>query len=313
LLFVLLSLIFVQTLEETESNVVQQTDSLSPNLPELASPCGGPCGDNNDCADARCKSCRLNKCVGAGNCSSYCDPTQDINVWCYNSYCTTCEKATNSCLSNCCGPCVNNLQCMQHCNVCSTANKCGPACGANCSTDGDCFWNALGCIKCQNHTCQKPSGCDAPCASNSDCMNNKDNCTKCVRNRCVMGGCGSKCYYTPDCIGQGNCTQCYGRYPPDGYGLCYASCNSPCSANDQCNGNLTNCGQCRNNVCGPSTQCGIQCQNSAGCDGPCHRCLTGICNANARCGENCSVNTDCETTCSRCTQNKCTVFPFNKL
>jgi len=270
--------------------------------------CGAACqGDHNCTGNPLCTSCRLGICVGLGNCGSYCNPNQDINLWCYNSYCTTCDRISSTCLSDCGAPCTVPTQCMSHCNFCTVSFRCVRSCGSTCVADSDCAPNVDGCTKCTNSTCQKPTGCAAFCISNSDCINNKDGCTKCVRNQCVKGGCGSICYYSPDCIGQGNCSQCYGRFSPGGYGLCTGSCNSPCNDPEQCNGTLTNCGQCRNNVCSPSTQCGITCENSAGCAGSCSRCIAGLCTKSAACGESCTVNTDCDpvSPCPYCTNTVC--------
>jgi len=272
--------------------------SVSVTVPAM---CGQPCTSSDACeaGDKRCGVCRLGVCVGDGNCTSYCDPNQDINRWCYNSYCTYCDKATNSCLSNCGGPCTAPNQCA-HCTSCSSDFKCVRTCGTSCMNDNDCSFNVDGCTKCTSNTCQRPTGCGAPCTANTECNKNQDGCTKCVRGQCVRGGCGSICYYSPDCIDQGNCTQCFGRFEPGGFGYCTANCGSPCGAPEQCNGTLSNCGQCRDGVCRPSTQCGIACLNIAGCDGNCHQCIAGVCTANRPCGAQCDVDDICDkTTCPR--------------
>jgi len=271
--------------------------------------CSQPCTGPQDCtSDSRCNSCRLGYCVSAGNCGSYCDPSQDINTWCYNSYCVSCNRATNSCLSDCGQPCTSNMQCIP--TTCSSCNnfRCTRVCGSACGADSNCELNVDGCTKCFGGVCSKPIGCGAYCGINNDCINNHDGCTKCIRNQCVKGGCNSICYYTPDCIDQGNCTQCYGRFNPGGYGVCTASCGAPCSADTQCNGTLTNCGQCLNGTCAASEVCGISCQNDAGCAGNCHRCVTGVCIKNATCGEACDVNSTCDQTnpkCMYCINGKC--------
>jgi len=279
--------------------------------------CGVPCSGPNDCTsptDNRCTTCRLGKCVGPGGCGNYCNPDQPVDQWCYNGYCTSCDRATSKCLSDCGGACMNAGECIAtSCSVCSPQFRCVRSCSSACTTDSDCASNVDGCTKCTASKCQRPTGCAAHCISNSDCIQNTDGCTKCVRNQCVTGGCASICYYTPDCIGQGNCTQCFGRFEPGGYGLCTGSCTSPCGGPEQCNGTLTNCGQCLNGVCSPASQCGITCQNDAGCALNCHRCIGGICTANAKCGEDCNTDTDCDiNTCRLCTNKKCT-SPFGIL
>jgi len=269
--------------------------------------CGQACSGPQDCTgDSRCGTCRLGFCVSAGNCRSYCDPNQDINTWCYNSYCVSCDRATNSCLSDCGQPCTSPSQCITAtCGACNNY-RCTRACGATCQADSNCALNTDGCLKCTGGVCTKPTGCGASCIANSDCV--VQGCTKCVRGQCVVGGCNSICYWTPDCVGQGNCTQCFGRFEPGAYGVCTASCGAPCGDNSQCNGTLTNCGQCLNGTCSASEQCGIGCQNDAGCAGNCHRCVGGVCIKNATCGEACDVNSTCYQTnpkCMFCINSKC--------
>jgi len=258
--------------------------------------CGTGCSGPQDCG-GNCTICRLGRCVGPGNCKSYCDPTQAPSFWCYNDYCGFCDPKTNSCRSDCNGACQTADQCANaRCKVCYSF-RCTSDCGAPCVDSSSCA-NPQGCSICLNGTCQIPTGCGAPCQGNFNCIRNTDGCTKCVRNRCVTGGCNSICYYDPDCQDQGNCTQCNGRFPD--YGVCTAKCGGACLANRDCNGTLTNCGLCKAGKCVPSDVCGVACLNSVGCDGNCHRCIGGVCVKGATCGVACSVNTDCDQDDPRC-------------
>jgi len=263
-------------------------------------PCGLGCTGPQNCGGA-CASCRLGICVDQGKCGSYCDPTQSTNLWCYNDYCATCDRATNSCRSDCGGPCVIVSECTNTCPRCSNF-KCSTGCSAICRDNTQCAANSDGCTVCNNLTCQSPRGCGAPCQNNENCIHSTDGCTKCIRNKCVQGGCGSICYYTPDCYQQGNCTQCYGRFGPpnDLYGLCTAPCGSACLDNTQCNGTLTNCGLCKNGFCSPSDACGVGCMNDVGCAGNCSVCVTGRCQLGGTCGTACQVNTQCNQSDPRC-------------
>jgi len=267
--------------------------------------CGVVCRGNQDCGGT-CASCRLGICVDQGKCGSYCDPTVSPLLWCYNDYCAYCEPATNSCRSDCGGPCVIPSECSAHCPGCSNF-KCSAGCNTACTTNANCAANPEGCITCTNGTCHAPSGCNVPCQTNANCMASSDGCTKCVRNRCILGGCGSICYYTPDCNQQGNCTQCYGRFE-GGFGVCTASCGSACLDNNQCNGTLTNCGLCKSGICSPSDVCGVWCMNDVGCAGDCSLCVAGRCQVGGTCGTPCQVNTQCnqtQPTCKFCINGRC--------
>eukprot|EP01123_Difflugia_compressa_P000214 TRINITY_DN10311_c0_g1_i1.p1 TRINITY_DN10311_c0_g1~~TRINITY_DN10311_c0_g1_i1.p1 ORF type:complete len:325 (-),score=40.14 TRINITY_DN10311_c0_g1_i1:51-974(-) len=293
-------LFFSQCLSDTSVNPNKKVSLPPP-------PCGNPCKGPSDCS-GNCSSCRLGYCVGEGKCNSYCDPAEPISMYCYNDYCQYCDPSTSSCRSTCGGPCVDADQCTA--SSCPKCNNyiCSSVCGAKCTSTSDCASDPDLCTKCINGTCQKPTGCQSACNTNDDCIHNTDTCTKCIRNVCVPGGCNSICYYTPDCFGQGNCTQCYGRFYPGGYGVCTASCGLACGSNEQCNGTLTNCGLCKNNVCSPSDVCGIACINDVGCAGNCHRCINGTCTKNATCGQACQVNTQCDQTdpkCMYCINSKC--------
>eukprot|EP01124_Arcella_intermedia_P023636 TRINITY_DN3795_c0_g1_i1.p1 TRINITY_DN3795_c0_g1~~TRINITY_DN3795_c0_g1_i1.p1 ORF type:complete len:326 (-),score=0.71 TRINITY_DN3795_c0_g1_i1:92-997(-) len=270
--------------------------------------CGTPCTDNLNCsASTACSVCRMGFCVGQGLCNSYCDPKLGVDYYCYNDYCQYCDNATKSCRSDCTGPCASDIQCGGSCNFCKNY-ACVGACKAPCQTSDDCANNLDGCTQCINNQCAQPAGCGIYCTNNLDCINNLDGCTKCVRNQCIPGGCGSKCYWTPDCAGQGNCTQCQGRFGPDGYGLCTAICGNACVLDSDCYGNLTNCGQCYQGICRPSTACGVGCMNVAGCAGNCHRCINNVCTKNAGCGEACDVNDVCDQTnpsCMYCINQRC--------
>jgi len=300
----MLSLPIIISLVCTLMIVVHSVDPSNPTLPQCGQTCTGP----QDCAGSNCSSCRLGLCVDKGNCGSYCNPNQSIDFWCYNDYCTYCDKVTNSCKSNCGGPCTSAGQCTQNCPKCMDY-KCSTAsgCTAPCANNNDCAANTDGCTLCIANVCTKAHGCSSYCVANGDCVQNTDGCTKCVRNQCIKGGCGSLCYYLPDCIGQGNCTQCMGRFPGGG-GVCTSGCGLPCFGSDQCNGSLTNCGLCNNGSCAPSDVCGISCMNIVGCGGNCHRCIGGVCSANAKCGEACEVNTECDQSdpkCMYCINSKC--------
>jgi len=275
--------------------VILEVSCRDPSIP-LAG-CGQACGVTEDCTGT-CNVCRLGVCVGLGKCNGYCDPTQSSNLWCYNDYCASCDLKTNSCRSDCNGPCATALQCAEHCPSCS-GFRCMKPCQIPCNVADDCTPNADGCFLCTNKVCSRPTGCNIGCQSNSDCISNTDGCTKCVRNRCITGGCNSICYYAPDCIGQGNCTQCFGRFP-GGYGVCTAGCGGACNATSQCNGTLTNCGLCLNGKCSPSNVCGVSCQSDAGCAGTCSTCKGGICSVGGTCGQPCLVNTQCDQSNPRC-------------
>jgi len=239
--------------------------------------CGHACSTHVNC-NGQCPTCRQQVCVDTGYCGSWCDPSKSPYTFCYAGQCKDCNPQTKTCV---------------------------PGCGGRCFSDEDCYGN---CSKCILQRCiPKTGGCGLPCGSNSDCEIATDGCTKCLRNQCVKGGCGSMCYWQPDCNSQGNCTQCMGRFP-GGYGLCVSGCNMSCVSNADCAGNMTDCGLCRNGKCSASDKCGVSCMGMNGCAGNCHRCIDGACSPNAACGAACETNAECDQlNCPFCNQGRCHV------